>query len=617
MRLFEGSVKEFDGLVTTNSLADILENNYREYYKHGPGQSEIKSWRESLNYLNNAIRFANIDKSSIIIEYELPFTSRRIDALLFGKNETSQDQAVLIELKQWSNDKVHKCDTEGNVVVEYGRFTKEQPHPSLQAEGYHYGLMDFVEVFTDEFKAMGLHSCVYCHNYSTESGERALFDDSFSKAVDSYPIFGKEDVEKLGNYLQKRLSNGEGLNVLNRFTSSHVRPSKKLLDHTGEMINKQRIFTLIDDQIAAYNSIMAHAKKASKQSTRSTIIVKGGPGTGKSVIALEVMGALMRNGQTVFHATGSSAFTNTLRKIVGTRARNVFKFFNSFVTAEADSVDVLVCDEAHRIRETSVNRYTPTAQRSGQPQIDELFNIAKLTIFFIDEYQIVRPNEIGSIELIKEAAKRRDIEAENIKEFELKTQFRCSGSDAYLQWIDNLLEVRPSDIAKFDPKMELRIFDDPHSMMAAVQQRNQEQKNSARIVAGFCWPWSNPNPDGTLVNDVKVDGLEMPWERKDQFWKWATDDSGMDQVGTVYTAQGFEFDYIAVIFGKDLVYRDGIGWVDQPEFSHDTATKRGNSYFATHLKHIYRVLLSRAHKGVYLYFMDEETRRYFESKMNE
>ena len=87
------------------------------------------------------------------------------------------------------------------------------------------------------------------------------------------------------------------------------------------MINKQQIFNLIDDQIAAYNSIMHKAKKLSQTDTKSIVIVKGGPGTGKSVIALEVMGELMRKGKTVFHATGSSAFTNTLRKIVGAGAQ--------------------------------------------------------------------------------------------------------------------------------------------------------------------------------------------------------------------------------------------------------------------------------------------------------
>ena len=136
------------------------------------------------------------------------------------------------------------------------------------------------------------------------------------------------------------------------------------------------------------------------------------------------------------------------------------------------------------------------------------------------------------------------------------------------------------------------------------------------MVAGFCWPWSKPNHDGSLVNDVKIGDFEMPWEKKDQFWKWATDDSGMEQVGTVYTSQGFEFDYIGVIFGKDLFYnKQKKSWEAKPEHSKDTMMKRGNEKLSQHLKNVYRVLLSRAHKGVYIYFMDKESEEYFRSKI--
>ena len=422
----------------------------------------------------------------------------------------------------------------------------------------------------------------------------------------------------LGTYLKERLSQGSGTEVFGRFVTSPIRPSKKLLEHTSEMINKQQIFNLIDDQIAAYNAIMHRAKKLSQISRKSMVIVKGGPGTGKSVIALEVMGELMRQGKTVFHATGSSAFTNTLRKIVGSRAQRLFKFFNSFITTEPDSVEVLICDEAHRVRKNSNSRYTRREDRSDLPQIDELLRVAKLNIFFIDENQIVRPEEIGSVSLIKEAAKRFGIAEDDIAEFELKTQFRCSGSDAYLQWLDKVLGITDSGEFSFDARMQFKIFSNPMEMMIEIRKRNLERKNSARIVAGFCWPWSQPNPDGSLINDVRIGDFAMPWEKKDTFWKWATDDSGMEQVGTVYTAQGFEFDYIGVIFGNDLVYDwDQQQWLSVPQNSNDTQVKRKNPDLSRHLQNVYRVLMSRAHRGVYVYFMDYETERRFRSALPE
>src|SRR3990167_3861863 len=348
MKLYDGTIESFHGEVLQNTIADTIATNYQDYYRKRPAPSEYRSWRESLNYLNNAFQFSRLMDNEIVIEYELPYSSRRIDVLVFGRNKSKKDGVVLIELKQWSNDNVEDCETEGNVKVNYGRFVKEQAHPSLQVEGYHCDLKDFHILFHDE--SVVLDSCVYCHNYSRGDKE-VLFQKKFNKLLDSFPIFSKQDAEGLGEYLRDRLSGGAGMEVFSRFINSPIRPSRKLLDHTKDMIHKQQIFNLIDDQIAAYNSIMHKAKQLAKLKSKSIIIIKGGPGTGKSVIALEVMGELMRQGKMVFHATGSSAFTNTLRQIVGIRANRLFKFFNSFDSIKENTIDVLICDEAHRIRE--------------------------------------------------------------------------------------------------------------------------------------------------------------------------------------------------------------------------------------------------------------------------
>jgi len=617
MRLYEGTIADFNKGVLENAIADQIGASYERYYKRRVNSSEFRAWQQSLNFLKNSFEYSSLLDNRIIIEYELPYSTRRIDVLLFGRGLNKTDSVVLIELKQWSNENVEDCPSDGNIVVDYGRFKKEQAHPSLQVQGYHYDLKDFLTIFNEK-PEISLDSCAYCHNYSRNGENPVLFFPKFQKETEEFPVFAREDVQSLGAFLKDRLSEGSGFEVFGRFVMSPIRPSKKLLDHTTDMINKQQIFNLIDDQIAAYNSIMHKAKKLAQTAGKSIVIVKGGPGTGKSVIALEVMGELMRLGRTVFHATGSSAFTNTLRKLVGKRADRLFKFFNSFITTASDSIEVLVCDEAHRIRKSSNSRYTRREDRSNLPQIDELIRIAKLSIFFIDENQIVRPDEIGSVALIKEAAERFGIPDSGIAEFTLKTQFRCSGSDAYLQWLDKTLGITDSEQVSFDARMQFRIFSDPLAMMQEVRQRNIEKKNSARITAGFCWPWSKANSDGTLVDDVRIGDFAMPWEKKDTFWKWATDDSGMEQVGTVYTAQGFEFDYVAVIFGNDLVYdSDKRDWKSVPQNSHDGMVKRKNAELTRHLQNVYRVLMSRAHRGVYVYFMEKETERHFRAELPE
>ncbi|MBM3248690.1 MAG: DUF2075 domain-containing protein [Candidatus Omnitrophica bacterium] len=612
MRLYEGTIKEFSRDVIHNRIADIIKDNFLAYYRRNPSEPEYRSWQQSLNFLNNALTYSNLFDNQIIVEYELPYSTRRIDVLVFGKNNVDKDSVVLMELKQWSNEHVYDCENEGNIIIDF-HGKKEVAHPCLQVEGYHFDLQDFLLIFNDD-DHISLNSCAYCHNYSKQK-ENILSLPKFHKFTKTFPLFLKEDVRELGLYLQERLKNSDGLEVFNRFLNSPVRPSKRLLDHTGDMIHKQQIFTLIDDQIAAYNAIIHKAKQLSKTSTKSVVIVKGGPGTGKSVIALEVMGELMRQGKVVYHATGSSAFTNTLRKIVGRRASNLFKFFFNFTQHKENEIDVLICDEAHRIRSDSNDYGVPSKFRSKNPQVDDLIRPAKLSLFFIDEFQIVRPKEIGSVELIKRSAAKFSVEDKNIAEFELRTQFRCSGSDAYLQWLDKILEIRGSDIDVFDAKMEFKIFENPGDLKIAIDAKNRHKENSARIVAGFCWEWSEPNPDGSLVKDVQIGDFKMPWEKKDEFWKWATDPSGMEQVGTVYTAQGFEFDYIGVIFGDDLVWRKDKGWISIPGNSFDKQVLRGNQKLTDHLKHVYRVLMSRAHKGVYLYCMDKETEMFFRSKI--
>jgi len=621
MRLYEGPTTTFINDVMQNQISDKLARSFENYYGHRANTGEINSWNNSLRFVKDLIENNNLIENNIILEYELPYSTRRVDCILFGKGQDNEDNVVLIELKQWSD--VEDCEIEDNVKTWVGGAKRMEPHPSIQVRGYHLMLKDFVKLFEE---GTNLNSCSYCHNYS-KIKNNILLSNKFKEVLKEFPLFTKEDFRKIGDYLKERLGKGEGLEIFNRFVTSSISPSKKLLEHTKHMIKGQPAFSLIDEQITANNTILDRAKKASKLKRKSVIIVRGGPGTGKSVIALNVLAELASKNIPVFHATGSAAFTTTLRKIVGVKASSLFKYFNSFINAKEDQIDVLICDEAHRIRKTSNSRYTKKENRSNTPQIDELIRVAKVSIFFIDDFQVVRPDEIGSTELIKETAKNFGAE---IYDFELKTQFRCSGSDGYLNWIDNALQIRdtPNRILSKNEKMEFKIFNSPQELYNEIKKKNEEKVNSARMVAGFCWPWSNAKPDGTLVEDVIIENFKMTWEAKNEATNlapgvvkaniWAYDPNGVTQCGSIYTIQGFEFDYVGVIIGKDLKYD-----INKKEFvgvksgSADSAAKRGTSeeQFTNLIKNTYRVLLTRGMKGVYVYFMDKDTEEYFRSKI--
>ena len=623
LRLWEGNTGQFIEDTIQNQIADKLKASFLKYKGFKPTDSEVASWVNSLQFLKNSIEYNALNDLMIILEYDLPYSTNRIDAMLFGKGTDQTDNVVVLELKQWSE--VKDCDVEGNVKTFLGRAERMVAHPSFQVRGYHYYLSDFLEVF-NQSPQTSLSSCVYAHNYSTMN-EPVLLYPKFRPIIEQFPVFGKEDFGKLGDYLKARLSVGKGLEIYSRFLMSGIRPSKKLIDHTKDMVGGQQIFNLIDDQIAANNTIIDRAKKSAKLKKKSVIIIQGGPGTGKSVIALNALAELLSMNLVVYHATGSAAFTKTLRKLLGYRVGRFFKFFNSFShkKTKENEIDVLICDEAHRIRETSNDRYTPSEFRSEMRQVDELIRVAKVSIFFVDDYQVVRPTEIGSSKMIREAAEKVGAE---IFDFELKTQFRCSGSDGYLNWIDNTLAIRETanpTLTRSD-KMEFKIFDSPQTLYEAIKKKNEEKPNSARLVAGFCWTWSDPNPDGTLKEDVIIGDFRMPWEGKEgkklakgipEAPYWAFDPEGVNQIGSIYTIQGFEFEYVGVIFAKDLVY-DPVskGWKADSKNSSDPQVKRAKEEdFIRYVKNVYRTLLTRGMKGCYVYFMDENTRKFVESRL--
>ena len=626
MRLYQNSAQELINDLNYNKLSDKLKQSFVAYYGHNPSQGEYNAWNNSFQFIKNELQENKLYNIYVVIEYELPYSARRIDVILMGHGTENFKNIIIVELKQWSSAKL--SEIEGNVITYVGHQEREVPHPSEQVAGYYYYMKDFMEIFNrDDY---GLYGCSYCHNYSQT--DKTLLDVSFNNVLSKFPLFTRDDFKKFGDYLKDKLSNGNGLDVYNDFITGDIKPSKKLIDYTSDILRNQKVFSLIDDQILANNTIIDRAKKAATFKHKSVIIVEGGPGTGKSVIALNAMAELLSKGFKVYHATGSKAFTSSLQKIVGSgdmrSVKNFFLYFNSVSHAITNEIDVLIADEAHRIRKSSNNRYTRPERRSTLPQIEELINSAKVSVFFIDEHQLVRPEEIGSIKLITEAAKKFGAKVYN---FQLKTQFRCSGSDGYLNWIDSLLNINDTgnEFLSKNEKMEFKIVDDPQILRDEMNLRNSKNTNSARMVAGFCWPWSNPNENGTLVDDIVIGDFKATWELKDfakiKFTKkpetpawnlWPIDPSCSNQVGSIYTIQGLEFDYIFLIWGNDLVYDYSINdWVGKPENSKDPVIRKGKEKFTEHVKNIYRILLTRARYGVYVYFVDADTRKFVESRI--
>lgn len=619
MQLYAGSTNEFIQDTIQHEVARKIGDSFYEFYRYRASISELRSWENSLQALTNQILYTDLRDHGIIIEMQLPLSSSRIDCILTGHDAHNRPRAVLIELKQWQI--VEASDFDDCVITVFGGRQKAVPHPSLQAHNYATYLRDTNSAFSEQ-KPVVLDACSWLHNMHPEL-QAILQDPKFGEWLGAVPMFIASDADRFSQFLRNRLRNGDGMQVLERVAAGRYGPSKKLMDHTAAVIRGEPIYTLLDEQIVAYDAVLSVARRSIKKAGHSIVIIRGGPGTGKSVLALNLMATLLKRGLNAQHATGSKAFTENLWRTIGTRSKPLFRYFNSYSAAQPEQIDVLIMDEAHRIRANSNNMYTPKAKRSERAQVDELIEASKVAVFFIDDHQAVRPGEVGSTQMIREAAIRHEA---TVFEEELRTQFRCAGSDKFIDWVDQLLEIRKTGTSQLgeEQAFEVAILDRPQLVEATIVERATDGA-TARLTAGFCWPWSQPNKDGTLVADVEIDGFRRPWNARPEATRlakgipkapfWATDPNGIEQVGCVYTAQGFEFDYVGVLWGRDLVVRNGT-WVGQPQFSRDHVVKtRSGAKFLDCVKNTYRVLLTRGLKGCFLYFQDPETRAFVEHRL--
>jgi hypothetical protein len=609
--LYRQSVRGFSSV--EHHFADLIAEQMSIRTGSKPSAGEYRSWKRSIPALHADLVSTGLSDVEMLFEYQLPLTSKRADVVLVGQHpKTGGPSYLVVELKQWSHAEQFE-DSDTLVRIEqYG----EHPvtHPALQVRHYCDYMLDFTSVLADTPSALA--GVAYLHN-ATDGGVADLFRLQ-GNALGS--VFTGQRRSEFQDFLRSRFAVGQsGAPYADALLSSRIAPSKQLLAVAAEEVQRREMFVLLDEQLDAYNYVLHAVERARQANEKTTVIISGGPGSGKSVIALSLLGELSRQGRTVIHATGSRSFTHTLRKVAGARAPRVqkmFQYFNSFMGAETNSLDALILDEAHRIRETSVNRWTKAELRSGRPQIDELISAARVPVFLLDEFQVVRPGEQGTVEEIEKNAQERGIRVEKIN---LDAQFRCGGSEEYLLWVKRLLGLKAGGPIQWigDPHFDVQVVDSPAEMEALLDSSIAEGY-SGRIAAGYCWPWSDPAPDGTLVRDVQVGGWSRPWNLKGErsiggapaAALWATDPAGFGQVGCVYTAQGFEYDYAGVIIGPDLVWRDN-GWVmvrsanKDPDFRNRT---RVDDFQADRLiRNVYKVLLTRGMRGVLIHSVDPQT----------
>lgn len=552
--------------------------------------------------------------AGVAIEYHLPQTSKRIDFILTGRDKDRREAAILVELKQWQKAELTKSDAV--VITHFKHGPAETLHPSYQAWSYKRLLEDFNQTVQEE--QIGLYPCAYLHNYEDDG---VITNQFYSDHIKRAPIFLKPDALKLQQFIKSHVRYGDTTRIMYRIEHGKIKPSKNLADELASMLRGNREFVLIDDQKVVFEKAKLLAKQASEQD-KKVLIVEGGPGTGKSVLAINLLVALTEQEHVVQYVTRNSAprlvyeakLTGHFRK---THISNMFSGSGSYHSVPPNTYGCLIVDEAHRLNEKS-----GMFSHLGENQIKEIISASKLSVFFIDEDQKVTLKDIGDKETIRTWARKLGAE---VVEVGLESQFRCNGSNGYLAWLDNTLQIRETANETLDTReYDFRIVDSPAELHDLIRAKNK-RNNKARMVAGYCWDWiSKKKP---LLKDIVIGDYKATWNLETDGQAWIIKPESVSEVGCIHTCQGLEVDYIGVIVGPDLIVRDGSvltqpvarskmdksiqGWKKLVKDDPDEGAARLDAI----IKNTYRTLMTRGQKGCYVYFVDEETRRFFAERM--
>lgn len=622
MLVYESIKSNFVNDVDLNQITDKILNKFKEVFHRGTSESEINSWRESMLRMRGVLADKDIpDTTGVAIEFNIPHTSKRIDFLLSGFDKNKNNSIIIIELKQWTHaDAV--LDKDGIVSTVTGKALREVPHPSYQAWSY----ASLINSYNQDVynRNVGLHPCAFLHNYDLTEGD-PIISEQYKCYIDVAPMFGSKDFEKLRNFIKKYITEGDDKEGLYIIENGKIKPSKMLQDSFSSVLKGNKEFVLIDNQKVIYEEALRIGVNSHLEDKKNVLIVEGGPGTGKSVLAINLLKQFLNRGFNSFYVTKNSAprevFKAKLKIDKMSGLNNLFKGTGSFYDCESNSFDVLIVDEAHRL-----NKKSGRFSNLGENQIKEIINASKFSIFFIDENQRVTLKDIGSIAEIKKYANYYDA---GIYIMELKSQFRCDGSDGYLAWLDNTLEIRETANYDLDDKYDFKVFDNPNELRKAIMEKNKIN-NKSRLVAGYCWNWISNGKNKSDIYDIEIPEYDfgMSWNLE-KSKTWAIDEASVNEVGCIHTCQGLEFDYVGVIIGDDLRYENNHIVTDYKKRAKTDQSLKGINKIAkedgyeeaekiadTIIKNTYKTLMTRGMKGCYVYCTNKELEEYLKEKIN-
>lgn len=621
MLIYNGLKSDFMADTENDVLETKLYDTIKQKMNRSTGLSELNSWRNSLKEMYITLNDSAIPSDAgVAIEYNIPQTSKRVDFLISGYDDNSKGNVIIIELKQW--EQLQAVEGHEAIVETYtGGANRRVVHPSYQAWSYAALIKDYNQYVQDE--DVELHPCAYLHNYPRKDND-PLDAKQYEDVLSDAPAFTYGQRDALRNFIKKNIKTGDGEDTLVKIEHGKIKPSKQLQDSICGMLKGNKEFIMLDEQKVVYETILNLSTKCQKDNKKRTIIVEGGPGTGKTVVAINLLAELTKREQFAQYVSKNSAPRIVYGyKLKGSMKRNsvdnLFKGSGCYTDAPLNSIGTILADEAHRLNEKS-----GMFQNLGENQIKEIIHASRCSVFFIDESQRVTTSDIGSVEEIEKWAK---MEHSEVFRMELVSQFRCNGSDGYLAWVDDVLQIR--DTANYDLEgidYDIRICDSPMEMEHIILEKNSI-RNRARILAGYCWNWPKETRNDVNYHDIKIGDYGISWNL-DGGDAFAINPDSVHEAGCIHTSQGLEFDYVGVIIGDDMRYENGEIITDYSKRAKTDQSMKGIKGIAKNnpqeanrladeiIKNTYRTLMTRGMKGCYVYCTDSKLSEYLKERLN-
>ena len=615
MIIYHTSKKGFIDDVFNGRIADEIDQAFVTHLGRHTSPNEVRSWKNSMMHMSNVINTPDIpNDSGIAIEYQIPLTSKRVDFIISGLDENRKRNIIIIELKQWEQAKLsHKS---GVIKTRFQHGEHETAHPSYQAWSYAYMLENYNETIRE--KKIVLSPCAFLHNYQPDTiVNHACYQEYINKA----PIFLKPDAQKLQDFIKKHIKYGAKDDIVWLIDNGRLRPSKQLADALSSMLKGNQEFILLDDQKIVYETALDLARTA-VTNKKQVLIIEGGPGTGKSVVAINLLVQLTKEGLTTQYVSKNAAPRDVYTaKLSGSYKKsfinNLFVGSGSFIEKEKDIFDALIIDEAHRL-----NLKSGLYGNLGENQIVEIIKAAKFSVFFVDDRQRIHIKDIGSKNSIKKYAEECGAVVHISK---LSSQFRCNGSDGYLSWLDNTLQItETANICLSQEDYDFKIFNDPNELFNAIIEKNKIN-NRSRVVAGYCWDWNSKKDPNAYDITIPQFSFQKRWNLNTDKNLWIIGNESINEIGCIHTCQGLELDYVGVIVGNDIRCENGKVITNVKERSrNDQSVKGFSTLFKTRkeqgiqdadeiIKNTYRTLMTRGMKGCYVYFCDHALAKHFQS----